>query len=526
MCLQAIGQACQTAPQTRLEDSLNYRFHTIYACFISLLFIPSAYASEGSIDHFFGQMNGFIASIFFFDVMPGEGSMPFIVAWLILGGIYLTLRFGFINIRMMGHAFAILHGRYTSSSDKGDVSSFQALTTALSATVGLGNIAGVAIAVGIGGAGATFWMIIAGFFGMTTKFTEVTLAQMYREFRPNGQVMGGAMEYLSKGLAEKGMAPLGKGLAVFFAVLCVFSSLGGGNAFQLSQAMGAVQEQIPFFEHYPLMFGLLMACAVGTVIIGGIRRIAYAAEAIVPSMVGIYLSACLWIIFTHASDIPSVLTLIVHDAFSPTAVAGGIVGVIVQGFKRAAFSSEAGIGSAAIAHSAASVKYPVRQGMVALYEPFIDTIIICTMTSLVIVITGVYQNPEYSHLIANSQGAALTSVAFGSVISWFPIILSISVVLFAYSTMISWSYYGERCWTYLLGERFSMLYRVLFVAVIVIASITSAGNILDFSDLMLLSMALPNLIALYVLQDKVADALRQYLKKLRSGELDQEAGRH
>ncbi|MDQ6991775.1 MAG: alanine/glycine:cation symporter family protein [Mariprofundaceae bacterium] len=500
--------------------------HSVIFFFISVLCIPSAYASDGSIDAIFGQLNGVIASVFFFDVMPSEASMPFIVAWLMIGGVYLTLRFGFINIRMMGHALAIIRGKYTSKDDKGEISSFQALTSALSATVGLGNIAGVAIAIGIGGPGATFWMIVAGFFAMTLKFTEVTLAQMYREFRPNGHVMGGAMQYLSKGFAEKGMTSLGKGLAMFFAMLCIFSSLGGGNAFQLSQAMGAVQEQLPFFQHYPLMFGILMATAVGVVIIGGIRRIAHAAEAIVPSMVAIYLSACLWIIFTHASEIPNILGLIVHEAFAPAAVAGGIIGVIVQGFKRAAFSSEAGIGSAAIAHSAASVKYPVRQGLVALYEPFIDTIVICTMTALVIVITGVYQDPQYAHLIHDSQGAALTSAAFGSVIGWFPIILSISVVLFAYSTMISWSYYGERCWTYMLGERFSMLYRILFVAVIVLASVTSAGNILDFSDLMLLSMALPNLIALYVLQDKVALALKTYLHQLHTGELDQELGRN
>ncbi|MDQ6973983.1 MAG: alanine/glycine:cation symporter family protein [Mariprofundaceae bacterium] len=499
--------------------------HSVIFFFISVLCIPSAYASDGGIDAIFGQLNGVIASVFFFDVMPGEASMPFIVAWLVAGGVYLTLRFGFINVRMMGHALAIIRGQYTCKGDKGEISSFQALTSALSATVGLGNIAGVAIAIGIGGPGATFWMIVAGFFGMTLKFTEVTLAQMYREFRPNGHVMGGAMQYLSRGFAEKGMPSLGKGLAICFAVLCVFSSLGGGNAFQLSQAMGAVQEQLPFFQHYPWMFGIIMAVAVGMVIIGGIRRIAHAAEAIVPLMVAIYLSACLWIIASHASEIPGIVSLIVHEAFAPAAVTGGIIGVIVQGFKRAAFSSEAGIVSAAIAHSAASVKYPVRQGMVALYEPFIDTIVICTMTALVIVITGVYQAPQYAHLIAHSQGAALTASAFGSVIAWFPIILSVSVVLFAYSTMISWSYYGERCWTYLLGERFSMIYRILFVAVIVLASVTSAGNILDFSDLMLLSMALPNLIGLYVLQGNVAAALKNYLQTLHSGVLDQEAGR-
>jgi len=278
----------------------------------------------------------------------------------------------------------------------------------------------------------------------------------------------------------------------------------------------------PFFETYPWVFGVFMGGAVALVIIGGIRSIARAAEAIVPTMVFIYLSACLYIIISYAADVPAALMAILHGAFSPTAVAGGFIGVLVIGFQRAAFSSEAGIGSAAIAHSAASVRYPVRQGLVALYEPFIDTVIICTMTALVIVLTGVWNAPEHQHLVEASKGAALTAVAFGSVLSWFPVVLSISVVLFAYSTMISWSYYGERCWTYAFGERYSMLYRIMFVMVIVLASLVSAGNILDFSDLLLLSMAFPNFLALYLLQGKVAKALHEYLGKLKSGEMDRE----
>lgn len=481
-----------------------------------------AYEISQGIDDFFGQMNGLLASVLFYDVMPGEGNIPFIVGWLVVGAVYLTFRFGFVNLRMMGHAFDILRGKYHNPSAKGEVTPFQALSTALSATVGLGNIAGVAIAISIGGPGATFWMIVAGFFGMTSKFTEVTLAQTYREFRPDGRIMGGAMEYLSKGFAEKGMAGVGKSLAVLFALLCVIASFGGGNAFQVSQALGAVQNELSFFKEYPWVFGVFMAGAVGLVIIGGIRRIAYAAEAIVPLMVFIYLSTCLWIILSHAAAIPDALVLIVTEAFAPTAVAGGMIGVLVQGFKRAAFSSEAGIGSAAIAHSAASVKYPVRQGFVALYEPFIDTVIICTMTALVIILTGVWNAPEHQALVEASKGAALTAVAFGSVISWFPVVLSVSVVLFAYSTMISWSYYGERCWTYVVGERFSMVYRIIFLMFVVLASLISAGNILDFSDLMLLSMAFPNFLALYLLQGKVAEQLKEYSARLKNGELDRE----
>jgi len=488
--------------------------------------VPEAGAqtvSEG-VDRFFGAINGYMAQVLFHDVMPGGGEMPFIVGWLVVGAVYLTFRFGFINLRMMGHAFDIIRGRYQSPEDKGEVSPFQALSAALSATVGLGNIAGVAIAVSIGGPGATFWMIVAGFFGMTSKFTEVTLAQIYREFRPDGHVLGGAMEYLSKGFAEFGMAGLGKALALLFAIFCIGASMGGGNAFQVSQAMGAVQNVLPFFSEYPWVFGVFMGGAVALVIIGGIRSIAHAAEAIVPTMVFIYLSACLYIILSNISVVPSALASIVTEAFHPTSVTGGLIGVLVIGFQRAAFSSEAGIGSAAIAHSAASVKYPIRQGFVALYEPFIDTVVICTMTALVIIITGVWNAPEHHHLVEASKGAALTAVAFGSVLEWFPVVLSVSVVLFAYSTMISWSYYGERCWTYVFGERFSMVYRILFVMVVVLASLVSAGNILDFSDLLLLSMAFPNFLALYLLQGKVAAALKEYSARLRSGELDREAG--
>ena len=474
----------------------------------------------------FEQINSILGSVFFFDIFFGamEGtSMPFIVAWLIVGGVFLTFRFGFINVRMFTHSFKIITGKYKTADDVGEITPFQSLTTALSATVGLGNIAGVAIAIAIGGPGATFWMILAGFFGMTLKFTEVTLAQLYRETRPDGRIMGGAMQYLSKGLASKGHAKLGKVLAILFAVLAIGGSLGAGNAFQTSQAMGAISESIPFFKAYPIVFGILMATIVGFVIIGGIKRIARTAEKIVPLMVFIYLLASLWILIVNASAVPDAISLIFHEAFAPTAAAGGLIGVLVQGFKRAAFSSEAGIGSAAIVHSTASVKYPVRQGMVALYEPFIDTIVICSMTALVIVTTGVYAvDGEFANLVASKQGAALTSAAFGTVISWFPIILSFSIVLFAFSTMISWSYYGERSWTYLFGEKYTLMYKLIFVSFTVIASLTSASALLDFSDLLILSMALPNLIGLYMLQGDVSSNLKEYLAKWKSGELDRE----
>ncbi len=494
-----------------------------FCMFISLFpAVVFAAGENGQVDAWFNALNGYLGTVIFFDVMPGEAVMPMIVAWLIVGAMFLTLRMGFVNLRLMKHAWYVIRGRYSKKDDSGEVSHFQALATALSATVGLGNIAGVAIAISIGGPGATFWMIMAGFLGMTSKFTEVTLAQMYREVRSDGHVMGGAMEYLSRGIG----GGMGQGLAALFAILTIGASLGGGNAFQVSQALGAVQQQVGFFADNNWAFGVVMAFAVGVVIIGGIKRIAHTAEKVVPVMVFIYLLAALWIILYNFPLLPDALILIVKSAFSMEAGIGGLIGALVQGFQRAAFSSEAGIGSAAIAHSAARTPYPVRQGIVALYEPFIDTVVICTMTALVIIITGVYDaNGEFANLIANREGAALTSVAFGTAISWFPTVLSICVVLFAYSTMISWSYYGERCWTYLFGENYSMVYRILFVLFIVVGSVTSAASILDFSDLLLLSMAFPTFIGLFLLRGKVKNALTEYLDKLKSGELDREVGR-
>lgn len=490
-----------------------------------VLLLPTAAHAESGLNTFFTTLNGYLASVLFLDVYPGEAELPFIVAWLIVGSVFLTLRFGFINLRVMRHAFRVLTGKYRTADDKGDVSSFQALTTALSATVGLGNIAGVAIAIIIGGPGAVFWMILAGFLGMSTKFTEATLAQMYRVERPDGRMMGGAMEYLSRGLSEMGMAGFGKVLAMVFAVFTILGSLGAGSAFQVSQSLGAVKSSIPFFAETPIAYGLIMGVLVGAVIIGGIRRIATTAQTIVPTMLILYILTCLWIIISNASAVPAALSSIFVEAFQPIAVAGGIIGAIVQGFKRAAFSSEAGLGSASIAHSAASVKYPVRQGMVALYEPFIDTVVICTMTALVIVITGVYNAPEYEAIRAAKEGAALTSAAFGSAVSWFPAILTICVVLFAFSTMIAWSYYGERCWSYLFGEKSAIIYKLVFVVFIVLASVVSASAMLDFTDLLVLAMALPNLVGLYLLSGKVKAALAEYMSKLRSGELDREVRR-
>ena len=478
----------------------------------------------GAIDAGAGKVVGWLSAVFFRDIAPGETEIPLVVAWLVLGAIYFTIRMRFVNLRGFGHAIQVTRGRYTDpdAHDTGEVSHFQALASALSATVGLGNIAGVAIAVSTGGPGAIFWMVMAGFLGMSAKFTECTLGQKYREVRPDGRVMGGAMFYLSKGLGEMGMGGLGKVLAVMFAILCIGGSLGGGNTFQVNQSLNALQETAPWLADNRWVYGLIMSILVGVVIIGGIRRIASTAEKIVPSMCGIYVLACLFVLFTHASDIGTAFSTIFSSAFTLEAGWGGFLGVLVTGFKRAAFSNEAGVGSAAIAHSAAKTDYPVREGIVALLEPFIDTIVVCTMTGLVIVISGAYDGGALAEaaapFAAANNGAGLTSMVFGEKISWFPYVLSVAVMLFAFSTMISWSYYGERCWAYLFGDNASMSYRVLFLVFTFLGSIITSTNVLDFGDLMILGMAFPNVLGVVLLSGKVRQDLDSYWRKLKSGD--------
>ena len=467
---------------------------------------------EAAVDEVFGSIVGAMAKVLFWTI-PGI-EMPFVVAWLLFGAIFFTFRMGFVNIRLFRHAVDLVRGHYDDPDSEGEVTHFQALSAALSATVGLGNIAGVAIAIATGGPGATFWMLLIGFFGMSAKFTEVTLGQKYREVRPDGRIMGGAMFYLSKGLGELGLSGLGKVLAALFAILCIGGSFGGGNAFQVVQSLGAVKQTFPWLVGNEWVYGLAMSVAVGVVIIGGIQRIAQVADKIVPAMCGLYVLACLYIIGSQLGDVPAAISLIFTEAFAPQAVGGGFIGVMVIGIKRAVFSNEAGIGSAAIAHSAAKVKYPVEEGVVALLEPFIDTIVVCSMTALVIILTG-----AYGSAVDVSDGAALTSQAMGGVVSWFPHVLSVAVLLFAFSTMISWSYYGERCWAYLFGDGSSMIYRLLFLVFTFLGSIVTATNILDFSDLMILAMAFPNILGVLLLSGKVRGDLNDYLTKLQSGEI-------
>jgi AGCS family alanine or glycine:cation symporter len=474
-------------------------------------------------------------------------SLPFVVIWLLVGAIYLTLRMMFINVRGFFHAIRLTMGAYDDPEDEGEVSHFQALSSALSATVGLGNIAGVAIAIGVGGPGATFWMILIGILGMSSKFTECTLGQMYRDVDPSGKVTGGPMRYLSKGLGEMGLQPIGSILAVIFAILCVGASLGGGNAFQVGQSLDAIRADIPFIDKYPWVYGLTLAAAVGMVIVGGIKSIGKVAARIVPFMCAAYVAMALYIIFTNLESVTPALQSIWDNAFNMQAGLGAILGVMVVGIQRAVFSNEAGVGSAAIAHSAAKTDEPVSEGIVALLEPFIDTVVICTMTAMVIIIAGgdwvPQQNPNdvmhkdygywtnqvYGEYVsgANKSGAALTRSAISGDhgVAWFKYVLYAAVILFAYSTLISWFYYGERCWTSLFGEWSSIGFKALFLTFTVLGSVVTTGAILDFSDLLILSMALPNMLGLFLLSGKVKRALDDYLRKLKSGEISPTKGK-
>ena len=459
-----------------------------------------------------------IAGLIFFDISKIYGSndnIPFIVVWLVFGALFFTIRMGFVNVKGFKHAIMLVKGDYDDPNNKGEVSHFQALTTALSGTVGLGNIAGVAIAISLGGPGATFWMIVAGFLGMSSKFVECTLGVKYRQIDDDGTVHGGPMYYLRDGLGKKNFKNLGKFLAVLFAILCIGGSVGGGNMFQANQAFSALKGIFPSITNYGPLFGVFFSILVGVVIIGGIKSIAKVTERIVPLMAVVYVGASLIIILLNFSEIGFVISEIISGAFNPKAGFGGVIGVLIIGFKRAAFSNEAGVGSASIAHSAAKTKEPVSEGMVALLEPFIDTVVICTMTAFVIIITGNYQNVD------GLGGSELTAQAFGSVISWFPYVLTIAILLFAVSTMISWSYYGLKSWSFLFGKsKLSELsYKLMFMLFIVVGSSVSLGAVVDFSDMMILAMAFPNIIGLLIMSSEVRNDLRDYFKKISSGEI-------
>lgn len=476
--------------------------------FLSLLFlaVPNiSRAAEMSLDQKINEaiapLTEFIFSVIFFAPFTIAGkNVPFILVWLAGTALFLTVYFRFLNFRSFGIALRTVRGKYSKADDPGEITHFQALTAALSATVGLGNIAGVAIAISKGGPGAAFWMIVIGLLGMTTKFAECTLGVRYRDIDENGKVHGGPMKYLTKGLAERGLAPLGKFLGVLFAVLCIGASLGGGNMFQVNQAcsqfiqISGGSESI--LADYRWVFGVVVAVLVGVVIIGGIRRIANVTSRLVPLMCITYLIGAVAVLFTHIADIPAAISLIVGQAFTPDAYVGGLIGALLVGIQRGTFSNEAGIGSAPIAHSAVKTSKPASEGIVALLEPFIDTVVVCSVTALVIVVTG-----NYGESLSGANGIEVTSNAFASVITWFPFVLFVAVTLFAFSTLLSWSYYGQQAWATIFGpsKTADLSYKVLFCICIVVGAAMSLGAVTDFSDGMLLGMCFPNLIGVYLL---------------------------
>ncbi len=486
---------------------------------------PTSFA--GKLDKAFGDwVVKPLTSVLFYDFGSASwlgASVPLVVAWLAAGAVFFTVRMLFINFRAFWHAIRLTKGDYDDPSEPGEVSHFQALASALSATVGLGNIAGVAIAIGTGGPGAVIWIAVVGLLGMSMKFVECSLGQMYRKVLPDGTVSGGPMHYLKDGLANMGMAGFGKVLAFVFAVFCILASLGGGNTFQVVQAKGAVFQQLPESMQKPYMdyvYGGLMAFFVGIVIIGGIKRIGAAAGKIVPLMCGLYVTICLYIIFANIGQVGGAFKEIWDGAFTQSAAVGGLIGTLVIGIQRAVFSNEAGVGSASIAHSAARTDEPISEGIVALLEPFIDTVVICTMTALVIVLTDACNVDANQEFIKAKEGASLTAAAWKSQVWWFPYILAVAVTLFAYSTLISWSYYGERCSVLLFGQGASIIYRVIFVICAFLGALLGPSNVLDFSDLMIFCMAFVNVMGIALLSGQVKRRLDDYWSRYKKGELE------
>lgn len=466
-----------------------------------------AVSLDARIDAVFGQLADVISAVIFFKIF----GFPIVLAWLIIAATTFTIYFKFTNFRRFGMAVNIVSGKYAGPKEPGEVSHFQALTAALSGTVGLGNIAGVAVAVSLGGAGATFWMIVAGLLGMSSKFVECTLGVKYREISADGRVYGGPMYYLSK----SGMGAFGKVLAVVFAVFCIGGSFGGGNMFQVNQAFTQLNNVAGGrLDGFGWLFGLVIAAIVGVVIIGGIRSIARATSKIVPIMCGIYVIAAICVLIANIGAVPGAIADIFTGAFTTEAAKGGAIGALIIGFQRAAFSNEAGIGSASIAHSAVRTDNAASEGLVSLLEPFIDTVLVCTMTALAILVSG-------QHLIGSADGVALTSNAFQTVIPWFDKVLVVVVTLFAFSTMISWSYYGEQAWCYLFGQKETAktIYKLIFCLFVVVGAASSLNGVLNFSDAMILAMAFPNIVGLYFLMPVVKRELDDYVGKIESGEI-------
>jgi len=461
------------------------------------------------INGFFGIFVSFLAPILFMEI----NGFPLIVLVLLIGGLIFTFYFKFINVRGFIHSIDIIKGKYDNPNDTGQISHFQALTSALSATIGLGNIAGVAVAVSLGGPGAVLWMVFIAFFSMSAKFVSCTLGQLYRKINDDGSVSGGPMYYLNYGLKDLGYGTFGKILGGMYAIFIIGGAFGGGNMFQANQSYELFGKLIGLPNY---LYGIILAVLVGCVIVGGIKRIGQTTEKIVPFMVVLYVGASLFIILSNLGKLPSVLNDMFNQAFYPNAAYGGFIGALVTGVKRAVFSNEGGVGSASIAHSAAKTDEPVREGIVAMIGPFIDTIIVCFMTASVILITK-DANPLYQ-VGGGINGAELTSAAFGSAISWFPYILSIVVFLFSFSTMISWYYYGDKGWKYLFGDSSIKIYQAMYLGCVVLGAVASLGNVIDFSDMMILSCGFPNIIGCLFLLPILKRNLDEYWARYKAGE--------
>ena len=475
-----------------------------------------------AVNRFFEPIVLFLDRILFFDPFAAAGiqlpvKIPFIILWLIAGAVFFTLYLRFINLRGFKHAIDLVLGKYDKDSHSGEISHFQALATATASTVGLGNIAGVAVAITLGGPGATFWLIIAGFLGMTTKLVECTLGVKYRRINPDGSVSGGPMYYLRDGLAKKGWTKSGRILAILFAIFASIGAFGIGNMFQSNQMVAQTVATFPVLQGKELWMGLVVALLTGIVILGGIKGIARVNDKLFPLMAGIYLISALIVIGVNFHQLDDAILAIFRGAFTPDGIQGGVVGVMIIGFRRAAFSNEAGIGSAAIAHASVKTEQPITEGFVALLEPFIDTVIICTLTALVIITSGLSSNP--GHL----EGAQLTSAAFATVSNWFPYLLLPTILLFAYTTIISWSYYGVKSFDFLVGDYFerkwnrrimaTRIYQFVYLLFTALGAVLHLNAVVDFSDMLILAMAVPNIIGLYILVPEVRQAIKDYKRR-------------
>lgn len=504
---------------------------------VGLLFLmltPLANASvvanqslDQKIEAWISPISKAVSDFIFFGISIGDVNLPLILVWLILAGVICTIYFGFINVRGFAHGFRLIRGDYSDGTGPGEVSHFQALSSAVSGTVGLGNIAGVAVALSIGGAGATFWMVVAGLLGMSTKFAECTLGVKYRLEKADGTVSGGPMYYLSRGIEANypKLKAVGWSLAIIFAFCAMLGAIGAGSMFQANQAYMQLftvtgGAEGPLAER-GWLFGLIIAFLAGTVVIGGITRIGAVTSKLVPAMAVIYVTACLIVIGVNIDHLPAAFSAIFEGAFTAEGVQGGVLGALIQGFRRAAFSNEAGLGSAAIAHSTVKTREPVTEGFVALWEPFIDTVVICTMTALVIIFSGQLDVLQGSALSGTAQGVQLTSNAFASVISWFPYVLTLVVFLFAFSTIITWAYYGAKAASFLAGESKFVLYafKVFFLSMAVVGCTMNLNSIVDIADALLFIMAIPNLIGVYMLLPVIKKELLSYQARLKSGEI-------